>query len=55
MFQTRAQNGGDKTAISDYEKSSMISTVDSCSSSGGGIGMGGDKNDAGKSAAMFGG
>ncbi len=55
MFQTRAQNGKDKTAIPDYGKSSMVSNVDSSSSSGGGVGAGGNKNDAGKSAARFGG
>ncbi len=49
------QNGGDKMAISDYRKSLMISTIDVCSSSGGGEKMGGNKNDTGKSTAMFGG
>ncbi len=48
-------NGEDKTTISSYGKSSIISMIDSCSSSGDSVSSGGDKNDAGKGTARFGG
>ncbi len=43
----------DKTAIPDYGKSSMISMIDSCSSSGSGVNSNGDKNNAVRSTVWF--